>query len=1037
MNNNILQSENCNKIIKEKKNINHSQLEKDICVLINYIRTNPLDFSKNIKHNENEENLEIIHFLENTYNKEMLVPFEEIPEISEAARNLLINIALNDKKFHNINLQNIKPETLNLRTRLSNYGHRTGRIFETVIFKTEKPEDIVNHILIDENGRNMLLSNKMKYMGVACDILPSNIICSVIDIVQDFTPYRKNIDSYNSVREDYINYNLKEKYKNIKGNGSIINDLNYDNNIDNLKLKLDVREKDINISGNNLKNSQNMNIIINNDNDNEDYIPDLFVDKHTNQRKNFIYVQKKEFYKTPKKMNSMEIPNENEKYFSPKSINSYNIIINNKIIPTKNKLNNINLVKKNNNFKDDENNIFTMAGRTCKEQQEVIEIYSKNYINKSRSVCSMDFNINNPMNTKNKFQRLNTQEKLEILHKINQRNKDAKSSNNKKHENIKNFDNVYSKKSSYNFDNNYEENRKNISSYYAGGKNYYFNFDLDRNNDCFSSNRLNTCMSKINDSSKFSNICKSPSLYDSKSNLEINDDYTKSKINKNKNDLLLFKNQIKKELKDEVKNEIRDEIKIELNISNSKRSPSSTNLEQYNDNNIINSKRKDENVQIKNNSKKKIDEEIYHKKSSKNYFMKNKMINRCSSEEKFINKKDNINENVDDKKERKSFNPKMYVKKKNNEEKNIKDKYRENYENLNELPKNTINYNNISINQGNNNININKNISNEYKNTSSYFNDGHRAKNRQQIKKLIRLYNLAKDSKKTQSTNFNDNICDIINNNKSISNLFYDNNNNNNCNNEAAENITERDNNNQNKKKDNNSINKNGKKKIIKNYIFHKKYERVKPIGNFYKSGKNSNSNYNSKNEINNNNNKINKKEKNLDKEPKEIDENHQEKEKINKNSINKNSINEIIPNSQNVEDNSNNNNKAINNNDHINSEISIKSYAEKNQINNIIYKREIKKNIIPRVTISIDEKKNIINSIDNEGKRLEKVKIKSPNQTAKIFYNKKSNFINNNISKISKSNSLYKDKNKYKSFPFNYKKTNTNIDSKDNNNNN
>ena len=68
----------------------------------------------------------------------------------------------------------------------------------------------------------------------------------------------------------------------------------------------------------------------------------------------------------------------------------------------------------------------------------------------------------------------------------------------------------------------------------------------------------------------------------------------------------------------------------------------------------------------------------------------------------------------------------------------------------------------------------------------------------------------------------------------------------------------------------------------------------------------------------------------------------------------------EIIPNSKNVEDNSNNNNKAINNNnnDNINGEISIKSYTEKNQINNIIYKREIKKNIIPRVTISIDEKK-------------------------------------------------------------------------------
>ena len=49
---------------------------------------------------------------------------------------------------------------------MSNYGHRKGRIFETVVFRTNNPEDIINHILTDENGRNMLLSNKMKYLGV-------------------------------------------------------------------------------------------------------------------------------------------------------------------------------------------------------------------------------------------------------------------------------------------------------------------------------------------------------------------------------------------------------------------------------------------------------------------------------------------------------------------------------------------------------------------------------------------------------------------------------------------------------------------------------------------------------------------------------------------------------------------------------------------------------------------------------------------------------------------------------------------------------
>ena len=41
----------------------------------------------------------------------------------------------------------------------------------------------------------MLLSNKMKYIGVSCGILPSNIIRSIIDIAKDFIPYRNNKES--------------------------------------------------------------------------------------------------------------------------------------------------------------------------------------------------------------------------------------------------------------------------------------------------------------------------------------------------------------------------------------------------------------------------------------------------------------------------------------------------------------------------------------------------------------------------------------------------------------------------------------------------------------------------------------------------------------------------------------------------------------------------------------------------------------------------------------------------------------------------
>ena len=35
----------------------------------------------------------------------------------------------------------------------------------------------------------------MKYIGVSCGILPSNIIRSIIDIAKDFIPYRNNKES--------------------------------------------------------------------------------------------------------------------------------------------------------------------------------------------------------------------------------------------------------------------------------------------------------------------------------------------------------------------------------------------------------------------------------------------------------------------------------------------------------------------------------------------------------------------------------------------------------------------------------------------------------------------------------------------------------------------------------------------------------------------------------------------------------------------------------------------------------------------------
>ena len=259
------------------------QLEKDICVLINYIRTNPLDFSNNlIKNSKNknltEDQINLIKFLEEKYNKDPLLPFHEVPEISLAAKNLLNTISQNEAESANKGQKKLKASSLNLRTRLSNYGIRTGRIFSNVIFGIEKPEDIVNHILKGENGRNMLLSNKMKFIGIGCCLLPSNKVCAVIDIVQDFLPFKQS--KRNNIN---IKYNI--------------------NNINKKDINKE-KEKENNID-------PKMSVVINNTNNNE-YIPNIINNnKHNNQRKKNLINENSNnnninVYKTPEVLTSIE-----------------------------------------------------------------------------------------------------------------------------------------------------------------------------------------------------------------------------------------------------------------------------------------------------------------------------------------------------------------------------------------------------------------------------------------------------------------------------------------------------------------------------------------------------------------------------------------------------------------------------------------------------------------------------------------------------------------------------------------------------------
>ena len=887
--------------INQSESNDISQLEKDICILINYLRTNPIDYCNNIikkKRYNNQEEMKLVYLLEDIHNKnEVLQPYIRSPEISSAARYLLDNIVIYYRKYHNLNLKNLDQNCLNLRTRLSNYGQRTGRIFETVLFKMDNPDDIVNHILMEEKGRNMLLSYKMKYIGVACNYVTSNLICSVIDIVQEFIPYKdlnspidlnnnnnevQNIAENNGDNHSY-NYN-KKNYGNMKKKY-----LYNQNNNESISLLNNLKEEKIQNYSNKRKGKSLKIIKVTNNNEINKNINNNNENKANNKNEQDNNNKKKEIYNSPDR--KLEGKKNNDMCYTP-DINNQN--------PNETKRSNINNIRtlnqkaeNNNNEKNEnlDNNRFTMAGRTFKQQQEIIE-NSKRNLTKSKSVCSYDLRTINSKsnNSKNKFQRLKHEEKMEILHKINHRDSKTRNSQSPSEENIKGLTQQIS---NFTKNNNYEYNFDNKS-----GKSPGRSICNQDNYDLCSENEKINIFNNMNKGADGGN----QTFTDIKSNpgMEMNEEYSRNKINEIKNDL---KNQIKRELRDEVREEIRNEFNKKL-YKNQQREPIIIDIENYDNRSL-----KSNNIYYNNNEDKRntydgaeLNERIYYNNNNgSNYYDKKRGKTRWSSIQKYyyiknnnnINNINNTNIYVPDNisqysknttynnyRGRKSFDWKDF--RNNNDYNNdngmeLKEQYKQKYEQFTYMPNN--NLNDINNNDYINNQDVIRPDS--YKNNkdinNSFFNQGFKQRNRQEIKKLIKLYNLAKDDQRNKSINYNNNNAyNIINNNKSISNTFFpqnNNNNNNSINDNTQNNININNNNEINNNNGNDYImsyennannnfinNRNNLRKNSNNYVnyninnneeensiendfvkghrFQIKYQKVKPKGQIYsKSG--------------------------------------------------------------------------------------------------------------------------------------------------------------------------------------------------------
>ena len=206
-------------------------LEKEILKLINYLRINPIQYLS--EYNNYFENDDIDIIVKEISNLEIkLFELNTKKEISQAGKDYLDFLRENTNDYSYFNFDKGDKTCFNLRARLANYGQRFGKIFESVIINSSCAEEIVNKLLKDEKARNMILSPKMKYIGITSGYLPKiNNICTIIDIVQDFKSY-KDIDIINN-----NNININNITNTNNSTIQIINTIDFDENENNSESK--------------------------------------------------------------------------------------------------------------------------------------------------------------------------------------------------------------------------------------------------------------------------------------------------------------------------------------------------------------------------------------------------------------------------------------------------------------------------------------------------------------------------------------------------------------------------------------------------------------------------------------------------------------------------------------------------------------------------------------------------------------------------------------------------------------------------------
>ena len=198
---------------KKKKllmQINSGELNKSILYYINEARTSPKDFSRHlISEDDTDEDISKLSLFFKNFS--MKVPPVEIDQNLElTSKDLIYSIITVDDGSCNLHFSENEKIRNNLHERLKKYNLIPISPANFFIIGVDNAIEALANIFMIKTHRDKILNPEMKYIGISSEILPSERLCIVIDMVNSF----KNYNIY--LRKKEINYTQNTNYNDIR-----------------------------------------------------------------------------------------------------------------------------------------------------------------------------------------------------------------------------------------------------------------------------------------------------------------------------------------------------------------------------------------------------------------------------------------------------------------------------------------------------------------------------------------------------------------------------------------------------------------------------------------------------------------------------------------------------------------------------------------------------------------------------------------------------------------------------------------------------